>query len=105
MMAAMAPWVVVQMTVSSVSRVVFLSRKAWVKFMYDLAALAVFGAPFYLHGQGHAVWVLGLISWLNVVLYALYLLVLIWITGPKELWGYRSSGAFLNSGVPTEEEP
>ncbi|WP_206751738.1 lipopolysaccharide biosynthesis protein [Rhodothermus marinus] len=103
MMAAMAPWMVAQMTVSSVSRAVFLSKKAWVKFVYDLAALAVFGAPFYLHGQGQAVWVLGLISWLNVALYVFYLLVLIWITGPKELWGYRSSGAFLNSEVLTEE--
>jgi hypothetical protein len=48
----MAPWMVAQMTVGSVSRVIFLSKQAWLKFVYDLAALTVYTFPFYLQGQG-----------------------------------------------------
>jgi len=73
MIAVMALWMVAEMKLSSVSRVIFLSKQAWLKFVYDLAALAVYTFPLSLQGQGQAVWVLGLISWLNVVVCVLYM--------------------------------
>jgi O-antigen/teichoic acid export membrane protein len=75
MMAVMAPWMVAQMTVGSVSRVIFLSPWSWMKFIYDTLALAVASLPLALNlGSLRA---LMLLSWGSAVLYGVYFHVMI----------------------------
>jgi O-antigen/teichoic acid export membrane protein len=75
MMAVMAPWMVAQITVGSVSRVIFLSPWSWMKFIYDTLALAVASLPLALNlGSLRA---LMLLSWGSTVLYGVYFLVMI----------------------------
>lgn len=79
MAAAYAPWMVAQMAVSPVSRVVFLSKRSWIKLFYDSVSLLVVTCLPYLAmnvwrcGAVEALWIL---SWAKVALYLFYLLIL-----------------------------
>lgn len=76
MMAALAPWLVAMLTVSPVTRIIFLSRHSWIKLLYDSISIAIVAAPFWLH-ISDPVRALSVVSWLKATQYLLYLLLLI----------------------------
>lgn len=81
MMAVMAPWMVAQLTVSPVSRVVFLSRWSWVKLVYDLLSLVSFGLVFLIDANGlNASKTLLFLSWIQALLYGMYMALLLWLS-------------------------
>jgi O-antigen/teichoic acid export membrane protein len=83
-MAIMAPWMVAQLTVNPVTRVIFLSRWSWIKLIYDIGSLASFGFLFLIHEEDffHS---LKIISWVQATLYAIYLIILVWACGAVRL--------------------
>ena len=91
MMSIMAPWMVAQLVVSPVSRVVFLSRFPWAKLVYDALSVLAVGALFIVHlSPEEALW---LLTWLYVALYALYWVILLWLAGDESLSAPRVGGA------------
>lgn len=79
MMAVMAPWMVAQLTVSPVSRVIFLSRWSWMKLVYDTSALMIIALLLGLKlDSGKA---LTFLSWGSTALYGIYFLVMVLIVG------------------------
>jgi len=81
MMALMAPWMMAQLTVSPVSRVVFLSKWPWVKLIYDALSLFVMALLFLWSYPPEKA--LASLSWMYVALYVLYLFILVWLAGPR----------------------
>lgn len=84
MMAAMAPWLVSQLTVSPVSRVVFLSKWSWVKLVYDLLSLASFGLVL-LVADADPLRSLVFLSWIEASLYGVYMVILLWLCDKERL--------------------
>jgi len=80
MMAIMSPWMVAQLTVSPVSRIVFLSQWQWVKFLYDGLALGIFAFVF-IAKKPSFITSLKTVALMEVALYLAYFAILVWITG------------------------
>ena len=83
MIAIMAPWMVAQLTVTPISRVVFLSRWQWMKLIYDGISLGLIGALILSDRKPEAS--LAFLSWANVALYGLYFIILTWVAGTNHL--------------------
>ncbi|WP_347241444.1 oligosaccharide flippase family protein [Thermus sp.] len=77
MIAVMAPWMVAQLTVSPVSRVVFLSRWSWIKLVYDMSALMIFALLLGLELDSSKA--LAFLSWGSATLYGIYFVVMVLI--------------------------
>ncbi|WP_448377633.1 lipopolysaccharide biosynthesis protein [Fervidobacterium sp.] len=90
MMSIMAPWMVAQLAVSPVSRVVFLSRLPWVKLVYDGLSVLAIWALFIVHFSPEEA--LKLLAWLYVALYTLYWIILLWLAGYEGLSGVSVAG-------------
>jgi O-antigen/teichoic acid export membrane protein len=86
MMAVMAPWMVAQVTVGSVSRVVFLSNWSALKLIYDTLALTII-AGLFLAGPPDWHGAIRLLSWSTATLYVRYGVVLYLIVGAARLAG------------------
>ena len=80
MMAIMSPWMVAQLTVSPVSRIVFLSQWQWVKFLYDGLALGIFAFVF-IAKKSSFITSLKTVVLMEVALYLAYFAILVWVTG------------------------
>jgi O-antigen/teichoic acid export membrane protein len=91
MMSIMAPWMVAQLVVSPVSRVVFLSRFPWAKLVYDALSVLAVGALFIVQLSPEGA--LRLLTWLYVALYAFYWVILLWLAGDESLSAPRVAGA------------
>ena len=83
MMSIMAPWMMGQLVLTSVGRVVFLSRFPWIKLFYDSLSVLIMSTVFLvpLPPEG----ALLLLTWLYVVLYFSYWLVIWWLTHEENL--------------------
>lgn len=77
MMGVMGPWLAAQLAVSPVSRIVFLSRHAWVKLLYDLISVAIVLSPLWAWKNLSPVEAVLAISLSSAVAYALYFALLI----------------------------
>ncbi len=79
MLGAMAPWVTLQLAVSPVSRVVFLSPWSWLKLLYDFLSLGAVLSPLWFlrfSGPVEAVWG---ISLLMAGTYGAYFVILLFL--------------------------
>ncbi len=76
MLGVMAPWMAFQLSVSPVSRVVFLSSRSWLKLLYDFLSLGAILSPIWLWNKCEPVKALFVISLLMAGAYAIYLIVL-----------------------------
>lgn len=77
MLGVMAPWVAFQLSVSPVSRVVFLSSRSWLKLLYDFVSLGAILSPFWLWNKFGPVQALLSVSLLMAGAYALYFVILL----------------------------
>jgi len=76
MMAEMVPWLIGMLAVSPVTRAIFLTKHPWTKLLYDIPAVVVVSLPLWVSIQG-PLQALILISWLQGLLYGVYLLLLV----------------------------
>jgi len=76
MLAVMVPWFVAMLTVSPISRLVFLSRYPWTKLLYDSFALVGVTLPLWWRSLG-PLEALRFVAWIQAGLYGLYWLVLL----------------------------
>jgi O-antigen/teichoic acid export membrane protein len=83
-MAIMAPWMIAQLTVYPVTRAIFLSSWSWVKLIYDLCAVASFAFIFLIQEENFSQ-ALKILSWIQVLLYTIYLVILLWVCDTKLL--------------------
>jgi len=83
MMSIMAPWMVGQLVLSSVGRVIFLSRFPWIKVLYDVLSLLIVGVVFFIQQPPEEA--LMLLTWLYVALYFFYWLVMYWLIKAENL--------------------
>ena len=83
MMRIMAPWMMGQLVVSSVGRVVFLSRFPWIKLFYDALSAIAISAIFWFRLPPKEA--LMLLTWFYVGLYFLYWLVIWRLTHKQNL--------------------
>jgi len=79
MMGVMGPWMAAQLAVSPVSRLVFLTPRAWLKLFYDTTSLLVVTTPAWLWRNDQPEEALLKMSLLMVFAYVLYLVVLLLI--------------------------
>lgn len=77
MMGVMGPWMAAQLTVSPVSRFVFLTPHAWLKLLYDVFSLLVITSPIWLWKHNKPEEALLNVSLLMVGAYGLYFVVLL----------------------------
>ena len=75
MLRIMVPWFVTMLTVSPISRLVFLSRYPWAKLFYDILALFGVSLPLWLN-LSEPLEALRLVTWVQAGLYVLYWLIL-----------------------------
>lgn len=91
MMRAMAPWLVAMLAISPVSRVVFLSKYAWLKLIYDLLSIAVVSSPLFLSIEDPIV-ALTVVSWAKAGQLILYLLLLFFLVDPTRFYANNRGG-------------
>ena len=75
MLRVMVPWFVMMLTVSPISRLIFLSRYPWAKLLYDILALIGVSLPLWLH-ISEPLRALRFVAWIQAGLYVLYWLIL-----------------------------
>lgn len=76
MIRVMVPWFVTMLTVSPISRLIFLSRYPWTKLLYDILALITTSFPLWLH-LSDPLGALYFVTWTQAGLYILYWLILL----------------------------
>lgn len=90
MILAMIPWTAMALIVSPVSRLIFLSRVSWLKFIYDILSLSIVVAASFLNVQ-NPLDVLKFISISQAFLYVIYFFILLYILLNKKLLTFNSS--------------
>ncbi|WP_234554982.1 lipopolysaccharide biosynthesis protein [Thermus caliditerrae] len=77
MMGVMGPWMAAQLAVSPVSRLVFLTSRAWLKLVYDTFSLLVVTSPIWLWNLSRPEDALKKVSLLMVSAYMVYFFILL----------------------------